>query len=246
MTRHVIGHRGLAAAMPENTLEGIEFAAQLGLRWVEFDVRLTRDGHLILMHDATLNRTTNGRGRVIETPFDEMRKLDAGAWFYDQPQAKSIRIPTMHEALCLAREHGICANVELKPDRGREAELGTAVGTALRLDWSTSSPSIVVSSFSAACLRAFRETNDQVALALLVRAVPRNWRKRLSDLGAVALHVEDTKLTEAQAAAVKAANYDLRVFTVNEPARARLLFGWGVDGVVTDRAEVYRAVTWAP
>src|SRR4051794_34519268 len=95
----VIGHRGAKAYAPENTLAGIRTAAQQGARWVEVDVKLTRDGVPILMHDDTVDRTTNGKGAAATLDFAELRRLDAGAWF--GPAFAGERIPTLEEALAL-------------------------------------------------------------------------------------------------------------------------------------------------
>src|SRR5712671_5745345 len=76
-----IGHRGASGLAPENTLAAFRLAADLGAQAVETDLQLTRDGRLILIHDDKLRRTTNGRGLVTAKTFDELRRLDAGAWF---------------------------------------------------------------------------------------------------------------------------------------------------------------------
>ncbi len=80
----IIGHRGAKASTPENTLAGIRRANDDGGKWVEFDVKLTKDSVPILMHDATLDRTTNGKGRVAEHALAQIRQLDAGSWFGDR------------------------------------------------------------------------------------------------------------------------------------------------------------------
>ena len=93
----LIGHRGAAAQAPENTVAGFRRAAALGLPWVEFDVRLTADRRLVLMHDATLTRTTNGRGRVRDRRLAEIAELDSGSWF--APAFAGERVPTLERAI---------------------------------------------------------------------------------------------------------------------------------------------------
>ena len=116
----VIGHRGAAAAAPENTLASLRKAKELGASWVEFDVKLTRDGVPILMHDERLERTTNGRGEVAQATLAELQELDAGGWF--GPAFRGERVPTFEAALGLCAELGLGINVEIKPCPGREAE----------------------------------------------------------------------------------------------------------------------------
>ncbi|HET6220602.1 MAG TPA: glycerophosphodiester phosphodiesterase family protein, partial [Dongiaceae bacterium] len=98
----VIGHRGAAAYAPENTLEGLREAARRGAGWVEFDAKLTGDGVVVLMHDDTLDRTTDGTGPVAETSYAEISHLDAGAWF--GPAWRGARVPTLADALALLVE----------------------------------------------------------------------------------------------------------------------------------------------
>ena len=121
----VIGHRGAAAYAPENTLEGIREAARRGARWVEFDAKLTGDGVVILMHDDTLDRTTNGHGSVAQTSFGDIGRLDAGAWFGEA--WRGARVPRLADALALLVELDMQANIEIKPCPGREIETAQAV-----------------------------------------------------------------------------------------------------------------------
>ena len=110
----IIGHRGVAAYAPENTLEGLHTAADMGVEWVEFDVKITKDHVPILFHDDTLERTTNGGDRpVAECTYDEIRALEAGSWFGES--FAGIKIPTLEEALEVLIEHDLGLNLEIKP-----------------------------------------------------------------------------------------------------------------------------------
>ncbi len=93
----IIGHRGVPSDAPENTLAGYRRAAQLGLTHIECDLHLTRDGHLILMHDPTVDRTTDGRGRVSDLILADIKELDCGSWF--DPIYEGERVPTLEELL---------------------------------------------------------------------------------------------------------------------------------------------------
>ena len=101
----VIGHRGAAASAPENTLAGLRKASELGCRWVEFDVRLTADRHLILLHDDRIERTTDGRGNAAALPLVALRRHDAGTWW--SRGFSSERIPTLAEAVMLLGQLGV-------------------------------------------------------------------------------------------------------------------------------------------
>jgi len=110
-----VAHRGDKKSAPENTVPAFVSAAKKGARMIEFDVQLSRDGELVLMHDATVDRTTNGHGKVSDLNFAELRALDAGARF--APQFAGTRIPTLREALT-AIPRGILLNVHLKDSPG--------------------------------------------------------------------------------------------------------------------------------
>jgi glycerophosphoryl diester phosphodiesterase len=108
----VIAHRGHSIEVPENTLEAYRRAIELGAEMIECDVNMTRDGELVMIHDWTLDRTTNGSGRVEELTLDEVRALDAGSSF--DPTYAGVRVPTTAETLDLAREAGILMCFEVK------------------------------------------------------------------------------------------------------------------------------------
>ena len=150
----VIGHRGAKGHAPENTLAGIEKAAALGCRWVEFDVKLTADGVVVLMHDDDLGRTTDGKGPVAGATLADLRALDAGRWF--SADFTGERVPTLDEAMAVLEARGMGANVEIKASKGREAETGAAVARALSQRWMNGRRPPFVSSFSPDSLAAAR------------------------------------------------------------------------------------------
>jgi len=107
----IIGHRGYPARFPENTLASFEGAMQAGCRMIELDVTLTRDRKVVVIHDDTLNRTTNGKGPVREHPLKEIKRLDAGSWFH--PRFSAERVPELAEVVKLTT--GRCMlNIEIK------------------------------------------------------------------------------------------------------------------------------------
>jgi len=114
----LIGHRGVKNLSPENTLNSIELAYKLGLKWVEIDVKISKDLIPILLHDDTLERTTNGKGLPIDFNYYNLKKLDAGFYYYNY--FTKIRIPTLKQVLSFCKKHKICLNIELKPNIGFE------------------------------------------------------------------------------------------------------------------------------
>jgi len=229
----VIGHRGAAAVAPENTLASLRRAKELGAAWVEFDVKLTRDGAAVLIHDERLERTTDGRGEVARITLAELQKLDAGAWF--NPSFAGERVPTLAEALALCGELGLGINVEIKPCPGHEAETArVAVETLLEL-WPEDRPAPLVSSFAPVCLAVARDLAPAVPRGYLASRLPARWRQQLDAYGCATLHLNDRRTSARQRAAVLAAGVPLLLYTVNDPRRARELLGTGVTALFTDR-----------
>ena len=117
----LIAHRGAPAHAPENTLTAVRMAKEMGARWIETDVRLTADGALVMIHDETLDRTTNGSGPVLMATAEEIRSLDAGSWF--APEFAGETVPTLHEFIACIRTEGLNLQLELKEVFGLEEEL---------------------------------------------------------------------------------------------------------------------------
>ena len=112
----LIGHRGVKNLSPENTLNSICLANKLGLKWVEIDIKISKDLIPILLHDDSLERTTSGKGLPINFEYHNLKKLDAGLFFYNHPT--QIYIPTLKEVINLCEQLDMCLNIELKPNFG--------------------------------------------------------------------------------------------------------------------------------
>jgi glycerophosphoryl diester phosphodiesterase len=232
---HVIGHRGAALSAPENTLAGFCIAAARDVACVEFDVRLTADGRCVLLHDDTLDRTTSGSGPAAERSFEEIRGLDAGAWFGEDFVGQ--RVPSLEETIDLLAELKLGAVIELKPHAGGEAATGHAAATVIVERWPSHLEPPLISSFKAAALAAARATAPELPRALLVGAVPRDWRRQLETLDCVALHADQRRLDRETVESVRGADIPLFAYTVNLAKRAGELFSWGVNAVFSDCPE---------
>jgi glycerophosphoryl diester phosphodiesterase len=242
----VLAHRGGGALAPENTLAAIRTGHRFGFRGIECDAMLAADRIPVLIHDPTLERTTNGRGDVGAASAAELGRIDAGSWF-GAPFAGEP-VPTLAAAIGLCRELGMWMNIEIKPAPGRERETGTLVarevaaafGIAADAGGRRPAPAAEVpllSSFSWTALAAARREAPRLARGWLCEAPPADWRDRLAELEAVALHCDHRAVTAALAAGVREAGYALFCYTVNDPLRAAQLFAWGVDAICTDRLD---------
>ena len=116
----IIGHRGACGYAPENTLESIHTAADMGVEWVELDVKLTKDQIPVIFHDETLDRTTNGSGNIADIDFEDLRDLECGSWFSES--FAGLKIPTLEEVLEVLIDRDMGLNLEIKPCPGREIE----------------------------------------------------------------------------------------------------------------------------
>ncbi len=240
----VIAHRGGGTLGPENTLAGFEVGYALGHRAVEFDVMLARDREPVVIHDAVLGRTVPGRGRVATTSAAALAALDAGSWL--DARFASARVPRYVDVLAWCRARGVWMNVEIKPSsRATAAETGRVVASVTarmfeddegrRAGVDLSLPEF--SSFSIAALDAARAAAPRFARGLLVGRVPGDWRARIARSGALALHVDHRQLDAATLAQVRGAGVPVMAYTVDDPARAVELAGWGIDAICTDRLD---------
>jgi len=228
----IIGHRGAAGNAPENTLASLRKAKELGCSWVEFVVRLTADGHPVLLHDDRLKRTTYRRGKASELSLAEIRPCDAGAWF--DVAFTGERVPTLEEAIMLVSELGFGANIELKAERGRETVTGMVVADVLVRRWRSARSELLISSFQQEALAAARVRAPQISRGILFRTIPKAWRSIAERLDCATINADHRRLNPILVSEVQGAGYPLLAYTVNDPARARTLFDWGVTSVFSD------------
>ncbi len=225
----VIAHRGASGTCPENTLASFLRAAALGAHMIELDVQLTRDRHVVVMHDRTLERTTDGRGRVRDCTLAELQRLDAGAWF--GATFRGERVPTLAEVLAAVR---LPVNVELKAvgDDGVEERSLAVVRAA------TAEARVVFSSFDPETLLRLRRSAPAACIAVLWEHAPIAEAVAIAErVGATALHLRKDAVTPLTLAAATAARLSVRAWTVNDPGDSARLAGDGVEGIFTDFPE---------
>jgi glycerophosphoryl diester phosphodiesterase len=227
-------HRCGGALAPENTLAGLEIAARLGCRAVEFDVMLSADGQPFLIHDETLERTADRPGRVAELSAAALSAVDVGRRFH--PAFAGETIPTFAAALDSCRRLGLAANVEIKPAAGHDRQTGQIVGRTLRAA-GAAGPQVLLSSFSAEALEAAIEEAPDLPRALLAECLAQASLDTARQLSCVALNLSHSWLTAADVTAVCEAGLAVMVYTVNSRAEARRLLDWGVSGVFSDRPD---------
>jgi len=232
----VVAHRGGGTLAPENTLAGLCVGSGFGHTMVEFDAKLSADNVAFLLHDDTVERTSNGRGAAAQLRYVQIAAFDAGSWC--DPRFEGEHMPTLAEAAQCCRDEGLAANVEIKPCPGREGETGRIVGAETARLWRGNAVPPLLSSFSFEALAAAREAAPDLPRGLLFEQVPDDWREQTAALGCVSLHASHRHLDEALVRSIKDAGLFILAYTVNDLERARLLASWGVDTLCTDRIDL--------
>jgi glycerophosphoryl diester phosphodiesterase len=223
-----IAHRGASGYAPENTFAAFRRAIALGAGFIETDLQLSRDARLVAIHDATVNRTTNGQGAVHDMTLAELRRLDAGSWFGSEFAGE--RIPTIEEILEFANKHDVVFYLEMKPSGSWGGE--HALISALRD--SREIARTVVISFDPAILVAVRRIEPTLMTGLLFEGHIPNPLDKAIEIGARQLAVRGDLVTPRLLK--EARGHDLQVvcWTVNHPGHMRLLAQAGVDGIISD------------
>jgi glycerophosphoryl diester phosphodiesterase len=224
----VIAHRGASGHAPENTLAAFKRAVALGATFIETDLQLTRDSRLVAMHDATVNRTTNGQGKVHDLTLMELRRLDAGSWFGSEFAGE--RIPTMDDILGFSKKHDVVFYLELKPGGSWGGE--HALVGALRE--SGEIPRSVVISFDADILARLRRIEPTLMTGLLYDGQIEQPLEKALEVGARQLAVRGDLVTPALLKDARKRDLQVVCWTVNHPAHIRMLMAAGVDGIMSD------------
>lgn len=211
----VYGHRGAPAAFPENTLAGFRHALELGVEGIELDVHLSRDGVPVVIHDETVDRTTNGAGAVADFTVEELRALDAGNGEY---------VPTLAEVLDLVGDR-LHVDIEVKANVAGEAVLKEVSGRDLR--W-------LISSFDWDVLRFVRNVDKEADLWVLSVAASDEALEVVEEIGAGALALWDKAIDEDIVQMLDDRGVPFWPWTVNDVDRARQLVRWGAIGICTD------------
>lgn len=223
-----VAHRGASGHAPENTLAAFRRAVELGAGFIETDLHLTRDARLVAIHDETLQRTTSGRGAVHDHTLEELRELDAGAWF--AAEFAGERIPTLDEVLAFGREHDVVFYLELKAHRFSGVE--HAVVAALRAV--QAEPRSVVLSFEPGVISTVRRLDASVMSGLLLDGLQGDVVEQAVEAGVRQLAPRADLVTPELVARAHGHGLPVVPWTVNRPEDMRALLAAGVDGIMTD------------
>ena len=229
-------HRGAGKLAPENTLAAMRLGYARGYRMIECDVKLSADGVAFLLHDATLDRTTNAKGRADAATWRELAQLVAGSWH--SPTYAGEPLPALASIARWSRAHGVAVNVEIKPTPGRERESGAAIALDIAALWSGADAQPLLSSFSELALEGARDAVKALPRAYLADRLPDDWGERIARIACIAVDVEHSLLSQTLCGTLRDAGLRIAAWTVNDPARVAELLQWGVDTVITDAVDV--------
>ena len=211
----IYAHRGASAEFPENTLAAFRRALELGVAGIELDVHLSADGYPVVIHDETVDRTTNGTGAVADMTLDELQALDAG---------RGEKVPTLDEVLDLVGD-ALHVDIEVKANAAGEAVLKTLEGRNTR--W-------LISSFDWDVLRYVRSQSADAELWVLTVGATDEAIAAAKEVGSPALAIYHKGLDEDIVAYLRDQDLDFWPWTVNDPELARLYSSWGAIGICTD------------
>lgn len=233
----ILAHRGASAYAPENTLASFKLAIEQRADWLEFDIQQTRDGQLVVFHDLRLERTTNGQGSIRDVTLDQLRALDAGAWF-DQKFAGE-RVPTFDEVVQLARDSGTRIFPEVKEPRFGPGMEERVVAVLRKYNYEDMA---IVQSFDERSLDRLHALSPTLRLALLYtrenpwRGAPPSYANVLGpEWSLVAADRDATRSVQATGRQVVA-------WTVDTPQAARQMIDARVDGIITNKPDMVRAM----
>ena len=217
----VTGHRGAAGLEPENTLRSIRKAIDLGVDRVEVDVRVTRDGHLVVIHDETVDRTTNGHGYVNELTLDEIRKLNAG---------KGEKVPTLEEVLEITK-----GKVELQI----ELKVPEATGSTLRLiEKENAEGEVIITSFIHDLLRRVHDFNPELRTGALFFNVEGDICRKALNVYSKAVHVYYRNVDAELVRHAHEMGLEIEVWNPDEPKEMMRMIKLGVDSIGTNRPDI--------
>lgn len=232
-----MAHRGAGKLAPENTLAAFRFGAEHGYRMFECDVKLSRDGVPFLLHDSTLDRTTNSKGVGGEQDWQTLAQLDAGSWhsraFAGEPLPSFENIARY----CLRNAHFL--NIEIKATPGLERLTGEVVAQHAARLWKHAAVPPLLTSFDVVALEGAKAQAPHLPRGLLLDSLREDWLASAQKLGCVAVVCNHALWNAATVAQAKTAGLKTLSYTVNDEWAAHRLIALGADGIITDRVDLF-------
>lgn len=230
-----IAHRGAGKLAPENTLAAFRLGASHGYAAFECDVKLSQDGEAFLLHDDTLERTTDGTGSPAQVPWAHLARLDAGAWH--SPGFVGEPLPRLAQIAAFCQANGCALNIEIKPCPGEEHRTGEVVARETARLWAHAAVPPLLSSFKPDALLAAQAAEPALPRALLLDTLWDGWEAMAQRLDVVAVVTNWRLMDAALIQRLHRHGWRALVYTVNDAAAARQLVEHGIDGLITDAVD---------
>lgn len=239
----VIAHRGASAYYPENTMAAFKAAVEMGAEMIELDITLSKDGVPVVIHDATLERTTNGTGAVADYSVNELQQLDAGSWFSEKHAGEHI--PTLEEVLAFAKNN-IALNIEIKHESVTDSVHGGIEEEALNLVKKYEmEPYVLFSSFNYRAIAHLRELDVDIATALLYekqQSGERTPSALVSEYQAQAFNCSYRQFNKKWAEDTSEYQIPVFIYTVNKKRKMKKMVKRGVSGIFSDKPDLLKQV----
>jgi len=235
-----IAHRGAGRLAPENTLAAFRLGAEYGWRMFECDVKLSADGVPFLLHDATLERTTDGSGPAGEQPWQALAQRDAGSWHSRRYAGEPLPSFENIARYCLA--NGYFLNIEIKPTPGAEAETGRVVAEHAARLWAGQAVPPLLTSFRPEALEAAQLSQPALPRGLLVDTLWTGWLETALSLQCVAIVCNHALWDRSTVTQVHSGGMRCLSYTVNDEWAAQRLTALATDGIITDRVDLFSPV----
>ncbi len=232
-----VAHRGAGKLAPENTLAAFRLGASYGYRMFECDVKLSADGVPFLLHDATLERTSNGQGVAGDQPWAELSRLDAGGWHSRAYAGEPLATLDNVARFCLA--NGWLLNIEIKPTPGVERLTGEVVAREAARLWRGAALPPLLTSFQRESLDAARAAEPALPRGLLLDRLEPGWDDGAQALGCAAIVCNHLLWTEDTVARARGLGCRTLSYTVNDQPAAQRLQALATDAIITDRVDLF-------
>jgi glycerophosphoryl diester phosphodiesterase len=232
-----IAHRGAGKLAPENTLAAFRLGASRGYRMFECDVKLSADGVLFLLHDTTLERTSNGHGVAGEQPWQVLSQLDAGSWHSRHYAGETL--PSLANIARFCQHNHFFLNIEIKPTPGLEVATGLAVANEAAVLWAGAAVPPLLTSFDPQALDVAKAAQAQLPRGLLLDTLWDGWLDKALALDCVAVVCNHHLWDATTVAQVKNAGLRCLSYTVNDMSATQHLLDLGTDGIITDRVDLF-------
>jgi glycerophosphoryl diester phosphodiesterase len=230
-----IAHRGAGTLAPENTLAAFRKGAELGYRMFECDAKISSDGEVFLLHDANLERTTNGQGIAGHQTWQQLAQLDAGIWHSKEFRGEPL--PTLKQVSDFCLANGFFLNIELKPTPGTELMTGQVVAKQAAQIWQHQVVPPLLSSFQLESLQGALKVAPHIPRGLLLQNMPNDWLESALKLHCSAVICQYALWTPDRVKAVHQAGMRCLSYTVNDDSVAQHLIKMNTDGLITDRVD---------